>query len=113
MSCRHLYSHAWAESMMRVAITSTQMWVGYDISLKYLSIFRSQPDTAGIRLPVYFSGISSFKPPILEPLGIADVVGPAIAGIGPAGMAPESSEPPAAIDWTGTEGVTVRALLTD
>ena len=96
---------------MRVAITSTQILVGYDISWKYRSILSNQPDTVGIRRHVYFLGISSFTPPILEPPGTADIDGPAVASAGPAGMTPKSSDPPATIDWTGIDVVMVLALL--
>ena len=59
--------------MTRVAITSTQISIGYIISQKYLSILVSHPDTTGIQLPVYFFGICNFNPPILASWGIVGV----------------------------------------
>ena len=43
------------------------------MSRKYLFILVSHPYIAGTWLPVYFSGISNFKPPILASWGTIEV----------------------------------------
>ena len=57
---------------MHMAITSTQMSVGYCISDIYCSILSSHPCTWGIWLPEYFSSISNFNHPTLAMVATTD-----------------------------------------
>ena len=93
--------------MMRVVITSTQISAGYFMRLKYLFILISHPTIVGTRLPVYFSGISNFNPPILASWGATR------AHIAVASKEGSARAPPIVLRewvWIGMPGVAVRDL---